>query len=796
MRSHVLALLAGVVELVAGSCAADNCLRALRATQTPGRLQAAQSFCASFTTAPVAATAIPSYASSACKGDISSRLSSACSCIAPSTASTSTTAAPTAPAVSACAVVSSSWAVQKSASPSATPTVAASIAYECLNSIPLGKAAAIELVDSIEPYLEWQSDAAYKADPPKDYFYPGYDMFAALAKVKANLQADKYANEFQFQEDLYMKVFGPGHDGHFVYYPDALTRVFEWRRQRALVSISEDGTSLPVIKLYEDIISSPGTASVVKLINGIDAATYVTDTINKATYNQDVDAAYNTMFYQKASVASAGSRGYFASGGRIRYIYQGANTTFTFANGTVLTLENKAAVKADMTGVTDGPSYYSKFCSPNGPPKANSAASEVAAADAGVVVPGYPEPVIITKDSVVSGYYLDGEGFEDVAVISLLAFESDSIAEFQAVSQDFFDEAVAAGKTKLVIDFQNNGGGYILQGYDFFRQLFPSIVQDGFSRWKESDSFLAASHIVSDRVAGLNPYTSNNADLIGDYESQFNWRYDLNLTDQPFTSFEDKFAPHVHKNTKYTNLMRWNLNDNLTTTNATYGMGIEITGYGLLANVPQPFKAENIVILYDGVCASTCTLAAEMLRIQGGVKSIAMGGRPIAGPIQGVGGVKGSQVLQYSSIASYASFYLQHAENDEQRAALSRFSSLAVNRSSSAAVNVRDQILRDHVDDGLPAQFVYEAADCRLYWTLPMVNDVTQIWKAAAHAAFNGGKCAAGGILPPTKREANPPGVVGTRTAHVQRRSELVKRIRAPVENEAWAAAFQQKAIP
>ena len=132
----------------------------------------------------------------------------------------------------------------------ATPTVAAALAYECLNSIPLNKDAAIALVDAIEPYLEWQSDSPFKADPPKGYFYPGYDLFAALAKVRSNLVANKYANEYTFQSDLYATVFAPGHDGHFIFYPDALTKVFEWRRQRSLVSISEDGSSLPVIKLY------------------------------------------------------------------------------------------------------------------------------------------------------------------------------------------------------------------------------------------------------------------------------------------------------------------------------------------------------------------------------------------------------------------------------------------------------------------------------------------------------------------------------------------------------------------
>jgi hypothetical protein len=433
------------------------------------------------------------------------------------TASATSTLAP-------CAIVSASWASQIAASPSATPTVPATVAYECLNSVPLGKEAALDLVEAIEPYLEWQTDAAYKADPPSDYFYPPYDMFAALEQVKDKLTNDSYANEYEFQEDLYVTVFGQGHDGHFVFYPDALTTVFEWRRQRSLVSISEDGTSLPVIKLYEDVISSPDTASVVTLINGVDAVTYVEDVIFKASYNQDPDAAYNTMFYEKALVAASSTQGYFSGGGRVRYIYQGPNTTFTFENGTTLTLENKAAVKANMTGVVDGETYYQTFCNTTSSSSSTAdAASPIAAADDNTVT-GYPNPVVITGDGIVSGYYLDGEGYEDVAVLALLAFESESISEFQAAIQDFLADAVATGKQKLVIDVQGNGGGYILLGYDFFRQLFPQVVQDGFSRWKENDGFLAMAQIDSDLVAGLNPYTSDNTDLISDWEIWFNYR--------------------------------------------------------------------------------------------------------------------------------------------------------------------------------------------------------------------------------------------------------------------------------
>lgn len=53
-------------------------------------------------------------------------------------------------------------------------------------------------------------------------------------------------------------------------------------------------------------------------INGIDAATYVADFAYTASFNQDADAAYNTMFFEKAFVAGATSKGYFSGGGRMR----------------------------------------------------------------------------------------------------------------------------------------------------------------------------------------------------------------------------------------------------------------------------------------------------------------------------------------------------------------------------------------------------------------------------------------------------------------------------------------------
>lgn len=251
-------------------------------------------------------------------------------------------------------------------------------------------------------------------------------------------------------------------------------------------------------------------------------------------------------------------------------------------------------MKSDWTGVTDGQSFYEVFCT--GPRDTARVAASVDVVDAGIIVPGYPTPVVITNDNVVSGYYLNGSGYEDVAVLTLLAFESESYVEFQGVQQVFFADAVAAGKTKLVIDLSANGGGYILQGYDTFRQLFPDIIQDGYTRWRENEVFLAISQVYSADSANFNPVTATN-DQIEQHESSFDYHYDLNLTDQPFESFDAKFAPHVFKGDNFTNIMRWNLNDPLTTSNATYGLGSDVTGYRSRTNFTQPFAAENIILV-------------------------------------------------------------------------------------------------------------------------------------------------------------------------------------------------------
>ncbi|KAJ3579832.1 hypothetical protein NPX13_g735 [Xylaria arbuscula] len=687
------------------------------------------------------------------------------------------TTLPTPTATEPCVIARNAYFSQISATPGATPTMGASLAYECLKSVPVHKEPAIRLLEELKPFLEWQSDQVYLKNPPSGYPYPPVDILGELETIRSNLEAGKYTSEVEWQEDLYSAIAGKPHNGHLAYHPDLLTVPFEWVRPWSLVSVSEDGTSLPVIKVLEDVLSPGEESSHVIEINGIDAATFIERRVADSSNTQDPDAGYNTMFFSQANKAELQSSGYFEGGGRERFFYPGNATSLKFGNGTIIQKANIARFHFgpyDWNNVVDAETMHKEFCRG----AYTSGSSRRSVHDARSIqrkpsrrdiysypqpttalagrqeesnqISGYPEPVLITSDQIVSGYFIDEPGFEDVAVLVLLSFDSYFI-DFQTAVQDFFAKAVEAGKTKLIIDLQANGGGTILQGYDTFRQIFPDIIQDGPSRWRASSSFNAISEVFSPLCANYTPMVDYQ-ELDNPCNTVNNWRSDLNDTNGRFTSYADKFGPFAEGGDSYTNYMEWDPANPVLTRQA---FDTDITGYGRRTNFTRPFGGpENIVLLYDGYCASTCTIFSQFMKHGAGVKSIAMGGRPREGKIQGVGGVKGSQVYPFGQMTNLANVALEYTQDETLIQELGRLDATYVTSRSPyqvPVVNVRDAVLPSEIESGIPTQFITELADCRLYWTESMIQNTGEIWKAAAQAAFKGGKCAAGGIAQPVQ---------------------------------------------
>ena len=190
----------------------------------------------------------------------------------------------------------------------------------------------------------------------------------------------------------------------------------------------------------------------------------------------------------------------------------------------------------------------------------------------------------------------------------------------------------------------------------------------------------------------------------------------------------------------FTDVLRYNLSDPALTSSSIYGEGITMTGYGDRSNfTTPPFAAEDIIILSDGLCGSTCALFVEFMTTQAGVKVIVLGGRPQNGPMQPVGGTKGSLMLDADYLNTYAEYLITEfaSTTAERRAWTSVLPEPFPIRAFDASINFLDSI-RSGDETATPTQFTNETANCRLWYTPEMAMDVMKMWAAVAGVAWGG----------------------------------------------------------
>lgn len=73
-------------------------------------------------------------------------------------------------------------------------------------------------MDSIRPYINWQTTIEYLKDPPAEYaekIQEPYDFFSEFERIYSQAKSGSYANEYAFGHELYL-AFQRTHDGHFV----------------------------------------------------------------------------------------------------------------------------------------------------------------------------------------------------------------------------------------------------------------------------------------------------------------------------------------------------------------------------------------------------------------------------------------------------------------------------------------------------------------------------------------------------------------------------------------------------
>lgn len=172
--------------------------------------------------------------------------------------------------------------------------------------------------------------------------------------------------------------------------------------------------------------------------------------------------------------------------------------------------------------------------------------------------------------------------------------------------------------------------------------------------------------------------------------------------------------------------------------------GYIVTGYlNRSTGFTQPFPAENIVLLYDSNCASACAHFSEMMQVQTTVPSVVFGGRPQYAPMQAVGGVRGFYKVAFADIQKLSRSVQDVATqfNISVPDGLTLPSTAESPLRPAVATINSGNIIRLGDETNTPTEFTYDAADCRLFWTVDNLLDVTTIWLKAAEYRWGNGKC-------------------------------------------------------
>src|SRR5436190_23197792 len=109
------------------------------------------------------------------------------------------------------------------------------------------------------------------------------------------------------------------------------------------------------------------------------------------------------------------------------------------------------------------------------------------------------------------------------------------------MAREFLATAVASGKTHLVVDLRGNTGGWIILGFDIFKQLFSTLIPFGTSRLHAHEAFKLIGTAVTEFVTNKT-FIAENFDIYQDIRQNlphFDFELTLDINNQAWMSCDD-----------------------------------------------------------------------------------------------------------------------------------------------------------------------------------------------------------------------------------------------------------------
>ncbi|KAF4973486.1 hypothetical protein FSARC_220 [Fusarium sarcochroum] len=640
----------------------------------------------------------------------------------------------------------------RAAHDTSTPFVPGTLAVDCLRSMPYDTELGQSFITELTKYIQFQSTLEALADPPDTYMSKPVDILAGLK----NISNTDFDNHYDFDLAISRLIYS-AHDAH-LHVGLCSHEIFNFGLPvPGFVSVSDDGYESPAVYLATELDARKARKKVSSItkINGKDAEDFLNE-FAALLNSQDPDAGWNRLFYSFAVAASADS---LSAPGRLTSnsdIWWGTDALeFEFRNGSTLEVPFTAQIRIApyKSGfASSGEELFEMFCLPQ-VESSQQKGSEGGGNSSEPSVPSpakqgpasYPKPTLRDPYNQILGFELDN----DTMVMHIPTFAqvkgvANSSVLFADTASDIVNYATKTGRSKFIIDISANGGGNIERAFDLFKLFFPDELPYSETRFRRSDAI--------ESLAQIGEYTNKSESNWLGYPLFYKGQVTSNQKDD-FASLDDFLSDDKQLGVKVSSPFA-NFNYTYLSTERQ-----PIRGYGgaeALLNKTQPFKPEDILIVGDGNCVSTCTTFVNLMTNVGGVRSLAFGGRPRKEPMQIMGGVRGAQSASFATLidemVETANSTLQELDEDDLPEGFMN----TVRKSwpigvanlplqiSDGNVNLRNAYQEGNSD--LPLQFEYQAADCRLYFTADNILEPATGWAAAKEAIWGSAGCVQGSM--------------------------------------------------
>ncbi|KAK8079543.1 hypothetical protein PG997_007361 [Apiospora hydei] len=609
------------------------------------------------------------------------------------------------------------------------------LVHDCLTALPFKSQLTGQFLTELRKYVQFQSTLEALKAPPKSYLSPAIDILGGLDTIAKTT----YQSQYDFDMAL-TSLFNSANDGHLDFQLCSIrpTLLFFRDPSYQMVSVSVDGLAAPALYLWNDaslITSKTVKVSPVTTINGKKATDYLNDVASRIT-SQDPDARWNQLFPSYAALASSGSPAYAYGKFTTSVVWPGTNSTVVgFANGTTLAIDTVTIMPAAIISGGNFPQnaedLFENICVPSSATTANN--QKKRSLPSWKFPDNYDDetqekqtqlPTSGPHYNQMNGYYLDAQ----TAVMFIPSFNGegqpdDQDGKFADVATKLVSDAVKSGRKRIIIDVSGNGGGNINRGFDLFRLFFPNGFPYSATKFRRTD----ATNAIDTIFASLTQQEASN--------DPWGWKGQVRPDQKTRVSSLDDFLG-----------------------SGALELGVPVSSlfanfdFAAFSSKDSPVRGFGAVPLSDGMCASTCTTFVNLMTNVGGVRTVAFGGRPSTGPMQIMGGVRGSQSYEIDDI--YAKVSQADAMLHQKPSLLSSDmtakwqASRPINSSAfplvlgSGSVNFRNAYQQG--DDSTPLQFAYQAADCRLFYTFDNYAKPATQWQAAADAVWGGKGCVQG----------------------------------------------------